>query len=230
MRELEARLPCPVCLGASMEKLHAGDDPQVVLDHCPRCGGIWVEQGEAQRLRGVRQEAFWQHMKPPATPALAQCHNCHAPVGRDAVNCPACGFTPCLACPACQRDMHVVGHDGVSLDVCTHCRGVWFDRHEIASIWTMERDAALQRRRTHAGSRVAGEPPGDLAAYVLIDSLFYAPELVFLGGRAAGQALTASADALGAAPEVVVAAAEVAGEAAEGVFSTILEIIGGLFG
>jgi hypothetical protein len=53
---------------------------------------------------------------------------------------------------------------------------------------------------------------------------------VFLGGRAAGQALTASADALGAAPEVVVAAAEVAGEAAEGVFSTILEIIGGLFG
>jgi hypothetical protein len=123
--------------------------------------------------------------------------------------------------------MSVVERDGVTIDVCTDCHGVWFDHHEIAAIWRMERDAAVRRRQAQGAD--AGTTT-DVAAYALVDSLFYAPDLVFLGAHAAGRAVAASAEVAGGAPEALGAAAEVAAEAAEGVFSTILEIIGGIFG
>ena len=46
MRELEARYPCPVCLGVAMTKTPIGRDGALVLDHCARCGGVWFDAGE----------------------------------------------------------------------------------------------------------------------------------------------------------------------------------------
>ena len=53
------------------------------------------------------------------------------------------------------------------------------------------------------------------AGGVMLETMFWAPDLVIYGGAAAVQG--------------VGAAAEVAGQAAEGVFSTIVELISGLF-
>jgi hypothetical protein len=33
---------------------------ELVLDHCARCGGVWFEAGEVQRLRSCEAELLWR--------------------------------------------------------------------------------------------------------------------------------------------------------------------------
>ena len=35
-----------------------------------------------------------------------------------------------LECPKCHHGMEEVTHDGISIDRCTHCDGIWFDTGE----------------------------------------------------------------------------------------------------
>ena len=58
---------------------------------------------------------------------------------------------------------------------------------------------------------------------VLLETLFWAPDLVFVGAHVAGHAAAA---AIEAAPAVL----ETAGDAAASVFEAIVEIVSGLFG
>ena len=65
MTELEARYPCPVCLGVQMVKTpvrptRRGQSGGVLLDHCERCGGVWFEAGEVQQMRQLRPELLWR--------------------------------------------------------------------------------------------------------------------------------------------------------------------------
>lgn len=39
-----------------------------------------------------------------------------------------------LTCPVCQGAMREVARDGVIIDTCTQCRGVWLDRGELEKI------------------------------------------------------------------------------------------------
>jgi uncharacterized protein len=39
-----------------------------------------------------------------------------------------------LNCPVCQSAMREVVHQGVTIDTCTRCRGVWLDRGELEKI------------------------------------------------------------------------------------------------
>lgn len=39
-----------------------------------------------------------------------------------------------LLCPACQELLVAVDRDGVEIDYCPHCRGVWLDRGELDKI------------------------------------------------------------------------------------------------
>jgi len=39
-----------------------------------------------------------------------------------------------LMCPVCQGTMREVLHQGVTIDTCTKCRGVWLDRGELEKI------------------------------------------------------------------------------------------------
>ncbi len=228
MPELETRYPCPVCLGATMEKSPVcapGGQEALLLDHCGRCGGIWFEAGEVSRLHACGAEALWRAVARRTAPSPMRCHDCHALLGRDEAACASCGWRNVLDCPSCQRPMVVAAHDGIRLDVCRSCRGVWFDHEELAAIWRMELTAALHR---HPGASRRLRDAGD-GSLALLEVLAYSPELAFVGARAAGHAIGASAEALAHAPEAVGAAAEVAGEAAAGVFEAILEIISGIF-
>ncbi len=36
-----------------------------------------------------------------------------------------------MQCPACREEMIVVEYEKIELDVCTSCRGVWFDAEEL---------------------------------------------------------------------------------------------------
>lgn len=41
-----------------------------------------------------------------------------------------------LTCPVCQGAMREVNREGVLIDVCTQCRGVWLDRGELEKLAT----------------------------------------------------------------------------------------------
>ena len=50
-----------------------------------------------------------------------------------------------LRCPACMVDLTLAERQGIAIDYCPQCRGVWLDRGELNKI--------LERVLTTAGSR-----------------------------------------------------------------------------
>ena len=46
-----------------------------------------------------------------------------------------------MICPKCTNDMEAVEYEGVEVDRCTNCKGIWFDVGE--SDWLLGKDAAL---------------------------------------------------------------------------------------
>jgi Zn-finger nucleic acid-binding protein len=232
MPEIEARLPCPVCLGITMDKRQIGDTPDrrqghLFIDHCGRCDGVWLEAGEVERLRALGATALSSAISAGegGTVFRMQCHSCQGFIDRETERCPACGWKNILNCPSCDRPMQRGTHSGVTLDACANCKGAWFDRHELQSIWRMELGASLRRRQSQL-SRSGVDGMGTL---VLLDALSYNPWLaadaVYLAGHAAG----AGVELLAHAPAASVVVVEAAGEAASGLFEAIAEIISGIF-
>lgn len=230
MPELSPRLPCPVCLGVTMGRVAIGPGGALRVDHCGRCGGAWLEHGEVQRLRALPAAELWKRVEMRENRFRMRCHDCHGSLERADEKCPACGWSNTLECPACARPMRTESHAGLRLDVCGGCRGVWFDHHELQTIWEAGFEGALQGR---ALQRV--DPPGvvrNTPGEVLLDTLFYSPDLAFHGVRAAGYAVDAAShvpDLVAVAPEVATGLFEVVGEAAVSVFEVIASIIGGIF-
>lgn len=216
---IESRMPCPVCVGVHMVKESVPHRENLTLDLCRRCGGIWFEQGELHRLRSGTP--FDLNGSPHRGPHTGRCHACLASVRRDDVSCAACGTPNRIDCPHCCRKARRITHNGLTLDVCTTCRGVWFDRHEIAAIWSValaavvDGQTAIPGRLSAAGSDIAG---------AAVEALVYSPDLgvVIVEGsvRAAGSAL----DGLSAAPEAAGVVVEVAGV----VFETLASMVGAI--
>lgn len=47
-----------------------------------------------------------------------------------------------LTCPVCQGGMREVNKNGVLIDTCTQCRGVWLDRGELEKLAAIVTDDA----------------------------------------------------------------------------------------
>lgn len=216
----DVRLPCPVCLGAKMVKERAARRRDVVVDRCSRCGGIWFEAGEVQLLRaGSRFD-----LPPEAEQHRAKCHACFAVVERDAESCPACGYVNRLECPSCCTPMQRVEHEGVTLDLCRSCTGVWFDRHEISAVWTLALTTAVAKRPgSHGGVDGAG---GALdASGALVDALLYAPDVGVMVVHGSARAIGASLEAL---PELLGAGMDAAGAVFDVLVSIVAAVLEGL--
>lgn len=213
MMKLEVRYACPVCLGVTLEKSPIEGQAGFVLDHCTRCGGAWFHAGEVGRLRLASPEDLWLHMAQRDSVHAMQCHSCNTLLARDQARCGACGWQVTLDCPECNQAMESGSQAGITLDACRRCKGVWFDHHELATVWNAEFAAALERRGgtpAHAGGAV-------------LEAIAWDPFTTFYIAHAAGHVLSGTA---GAAPAV----AEAASEAAVSLFETIVEIISGIFG
>ena len=218
MARVEPRYPCPVCLGSHLEKTRVGRTDELELDHCRRCGGVWFELGEIQRLRHQPSHAFWNRVSPHPPDARALCHSCHTPVDRDAETCTSCGSRNAIDCPVCEQPLEAQMYQNIRLDVCKSCRGVWFDHSELAAIWKLSLDTGTRHPKT--GVVTTANTP----SLLVVDALTFMPDVLFLGARAAGYALSGAAEAVASS-----GAGEVVAEAAGGVFEVILEIIGGIF-
>ncbi|MEO5567330.1 MAG: zf-TFIIB domain-containing protein [Gemmatimonadaceae bacterium] len=209
-KALETRWPCPVCVGVSMEKKHIdGPGRGLTLDFCPRCGGLWFDRGEVGEFARRDRTAMRGLIIDPAVRLNPPCHGCQAPLDRNLEKCPACGHANVIACPVCDRAMERRETDGLILDICKHCQGVWFDNAELTAIWRLNLKAATEKRRRGGGDGF------DTGGDILLGAMFWNPGLVVYGGHAAA--------------EVVGSVAGAAAEASASVFETIFEIISGLF-
>lgn len=226
MTQLETRYPCPVCIGAMLQKSVIVENPMLAIDHCPRCGGVWFDYGEVQQLRRCEPKVLWELVAQHTHVHQMQCHDCHTHLSRNDAKCAACGRVNTLDCPKCGRAMHTESFDQLRLDACRDCRGVWFDRHELHAIWKIELDAVMKKRGALAK---AGHTTRD-GGFVLLDALAWDPWLTYYGAHAIGHGASAAGELLGSAPGAVMGAGEVVAEAAASVFETIVEIIGGIFG
>ena len=210
MTEVETRLPCPVCLGVTME-ITPVQGAQFMLDHCTRCGGAWFDNTEVQQLRQCDPQDFMKQLAVVDVVHQMACHSCSALLDRDSRQCKACGWNNVLDCPKCQRRMARREEDGLALDVCMNCRGVWFDRHELRQIWSLQFSQAMRRRA--GGMSTAGMVALDVATD---------PFFLWYGAPAVGHAAGAMIEA---APGVLSGLGDLAGS----VFEVIVDIISGIF-
>jgi Zn-finger nucleic acid-binding protein len=61
-----------------------------------------------------------------------------------------------LLCPACRVDLVMSERQGVEIDYCPRCRGVWLDRGELDKI--LERSAAELSPRAGQGGQPGAHP------------------------------------------------------------------------
>ena len=205
----ETRLPCPVCLIMMDKAQIQGRAGVLTLDHCTRCGGVWFEKGEMQQLAARTPESLWAEIGPRADTPRPPCHNCQTPLDRDAEKCAACGRSNEIDCPSCDQKMSRVSRNGLVLDVCERCHGVWFDHKELAAVWRLSVEAAAARRSSRGGEALA------VGGDVLLNAMFWTPGLVIDGAVGVAHLGGAALDA--------------AGGAAESVFDVILGFISALF-
>ncbi|MBJ95704.1 MAG: hypothetical protein CMP23_14685 [Rickettsiales bacterium] len=45
-----------------------------------------------------------------------------------------------MDCPNCSGTLNEIENEGVTLDFCDDCKGLWFDRHEVADYFELSRD------------------------------------------------------------------------------------------
>lgn len=130
---------CPRCTYPLDLYTHA----EVELDHCRRCGGNFLDPGEANLL-------FGSHAEPER---WRESHASRSLGNSD------------LFCP---KDRHVLEafevvfeNEKAEVDVCTHCHGMWLDRTEGQRLYDVAARAA-----EHARQRDSGEISPGIRSYV----------------------------------------------------------------
>jgi Zn-finger nucleic acid-binding protein len=120
-------MDCPVCKSAMITLELA----EVEIDHCVRCGGIWLDAGELGLL--VEDPARAQSL-------LASLPEDHA-AGESARRCPICDGKMAKVVVAPSKPPMLI-------DKCRRSDGLWFDRDELQSVLELGRldeDGRIQR-------------------------------------------------------------------------------------
>jgi Zn-finger nucleic acid-binding protein len=109
--------PCVDCMGDDeilMQKTQCGPDLEV--DRCPRCGGIWLDNGELETLAALGP--FYTE-------------NLETPVASRAER------NPDRHCPKCKKPLEIMRYDKmpeIEFDVCPKCGGLWCDAGELKAV------------------------------------------------------------------------------------------------
>jgi len=58
-------------------------------------------------------------------------------------------FMPLLVCPNCKVEMQAVNREGVEIDICTNCQGIWLDKGELEKIISKSAHHAAHAEQHH---------------------------------------------------------------------------------
>lgn len=116
--------PCPRC-GVALGTVESGG---LSLDECGRCGGVWLDRGELERVMAA-PATRWPDARPPVGAP---------PGGRT--------YVPCPVCRELMTPRVFEGQSGVVLDWCGR-HGVWADPGELAAARRWVAAGGLERKR-----------------------------------------------------------------------------------
>jgi len=84
--------------------------PNIIIDVCPKCNGIWLDKGELGKLLKDRNLSNYL-TKHIGTKSRSP-----------------------MVCPRCSNTMDIEKADDVEVDVCLTCGGVWLDSGELEEL------------------------------------------------------------------------------------------------
>ncbi len=62
-----------------------------------------------------------------------------------------------MLCPVCRVDLVLADRQGIEIDYCPQCRGIWLDRGELDKI--IERNSSYENARSAPGTPAQGHAP-----------------------------------------------------------------------
>jgi Zn-finger nucleic acid-binding protein len=84
--------------------------PNITIDVCPKCNGIWLDKGELNKILKDKKLSNYltKHIGTKSTSPMV---------------CPRCGMT-----------MDIERAEDIEVDVCLSCGGVWLDEGELEDL------------------------------------------------------------------------------------------------
>lgn len=163
---VESALRCPYCDGHPPLAVLERYEQQTVtpLRYCNTCYGFWAA-GDA--LTAGVSSPYDDNPALTAVRGPRRCRACFGHLKPDGV-CAKCGKSlPPLNCPSCGKTMERTERQGVPLDQCVKCMGVWFDTGEIAAVFKLQpvQGLAASQVDEHATD---GAPPDWLTAAMVV--------------------------------------------------------------
>ena len=201
---------CPVCKSG----LRAICVDEVTIDFCPNCRGSWFEMEELQGVFERRE--FAAELLLPRLPNLQRdpvlCRYCGNHSSRMDKVCLKCKVPLEFLCPGCGKQLETTDRQGLSVDCCRDCRGVWLDGGELTLLFEQYSKAVHKQRSGGAGGDVAGASTA-AAADLALDMFIWAPDLYI---AATAQVLTHLPELASRGLDIAGDMPEIAGNAAEG--------------
>ena len=84
--------------------------PNIIIDVCPKCNGIWLDEGELNKILKDRKLSNYL-TKHIGTKSRSP-----------------------MVCPRCGNTMDLEKAEDVEVDVCLLCGGVWLDEGELEDL------------------------------------------------------------------------------------------------
>ena len=142
---------CPVCK-TDLVAFTFQHSPDIILDSCTQCRGIWADEGETQAIfrrilemqgmtamefrktESVRQKAR-QAMRFLAQIACPQCGKANP---RVSLQCSACASSldgnDKALCPLCDQPLHQISMGESPLEACPECCGIWISQKHLSEV------------------------------------------------------------------------------------------------
>jgi len=108
--ESEKKYECHRCWVQMDKKEIETFGPNVIIDVCPKCKGIWLDKGELGKMRKDRK--LTEYLK---------------------IHIGTKSRSP-MVCPRCVITMDIEKADDIEVDVCLTCGGVWLDKGELEAL------------------------------------------------------------------------------------------------
>lgn len=106
----DKEIECPKCWITMRQEEVDVLGPNIIIDLCPECGGIWLDSGELNKLLKDRKLSNYL-TKHIGTQSKSK-----------------------LVCPRCGWLMDIETAENVEVDVCLKCSGVWLDYGELEKL------------------------------------------------------------------------------------------------
>ena len=115
-KSLERQIDCPRCFTETKEEELEVFGPNIILDRCLKCGGVWLDKGELNVL--LRNRKLTDYLtKEIGTQSKSE-----------------------LVCPRCGGLMDIEAAEEIAIDVCLSCGGVWLDKGELDALKSLPKD------------------------------------------------------------------------------------------